>query len=260
MAHNLPSDGPETGYLGFLHQVDRAWPSVKLVVRTFFDYDLWLLLPALAVASIALAFVMRATQLALFASAFLVATLAAGTWTIWATPEFEFTQGQGGSPVVRLDGGAVIVVGALTPLLLERALPRREWTAERVVGLRRFAPWAIVVAAVLAYPGSMAVGYSGFRLPGGAPPFPSAADCVLRPVEGSQVRLVLGYAGSYPDAFAVRDRAEAAGLDGAKIAQDGCGRLRVYVDGFQSVAAAEQVASTVRARHVDVALERDPGD
>jgi hypothetical protein len=105
----------------------------------------------------------------------------------------------------------------------------------------------------------MAVGYSGYRLPGGPPRFPSASDCVLRPVEGDQVRVVLGYTSSYQDAFALRSRGEVVGLGTARVSQDGCGRLRVFVGGLPSLASGEQLVARARARQIDATIERDPG-
>jgi hypothetical protein len=260
LVHDVPGDGPQTGFLGFLRHSDRAWPSFELIVRTLFDRRLWLLLPALGVASVVLAFLAGARRLAIFVSAFLGASVATATWVIWANPTYEFTRPEGSSSVVRLVGGAVVVLGALTPLLLERALrprPAKSRPSHNGADALAAAPWAIVVA-VLAYPGSMAVGYSGFRLPGGMPPFPSASDCIEKPVDGEQVRVVLGYASSYPDAFALRDRALPVGLEGVEIAQDGCGQLRVFIDDLPSIAAAEQIASKARAQQLQASLERDP--
>lgn len=258
LVHDVPGDGPQTGFLGFLRHGDRAWPSFELIVRTLFDRRLWLLLPALAVVSVVLAFLAGARRLAIFVSAFLGASVGAATWVIWANPTYEFTRPEGSSSVVRLVGGSVVVLGALTPLLLERALLRSGSAPRTASAFRRLAPWAIVIGAVLAYPGSMAVGYSGFRLPGGAPPFPSASDCVESPVEGDEVRVVFGYVDSYTDAFMLRDRALAAGIEGAGIAQDGCGRLRVFIGDIPSIAAAERIAAQARARQLEASLEQDP--
>jgi hypothetical protein len=267
IAQELPSDGPEAGYLWFLDHTDRAWPALELVARTFVDSDLWLVMPVVAVTALAVAVLAGARQLALFAVVFLATSLAASTWTIWANPSFSFTQDEGRSPVVRLDGTTVVVLGVLTPLMLERAWRGRESLQRRAespaLGAwgrfrgRGLLPWAIVVAAALAYPGSMVVGYSGLRLPGGPPPFPSADDCVQSPAEGSRVRVVFGYESSYPSALALRARAVNAGFQAVDVAQDGCGRLRVYLDDLPSVAVGRAHVSDAEAAGLDATVEAD---
>ena len=53
----------------------------------------------------------------------------------------------------------------------------------------------------------MLVGYSGSGLRAGWPTFPGTAGCVVEPVAGSNVRAVVGYADSYPEAIAMQKRA-----------------------------------------------------
>jgi hypothetical protein len=73
----------------------------------------------------------------------------------------------------------------------------------------------------------MLLGYSRSGLPGGAPAFPSQADCVTHTLRGSGGRLV-GYADSYPEAFELRRRAVSSGLRNVEVRRDGCGRVRVF--------------------------------
>ena len=154
----------------------------------------------------------------------------------------------------------VLTAAAVTPLLLERA-----WASVSVARAPRPATstgaiisWGVIAFAAIAYPASMLTGYSGLRLPGGAPPFPTRDECV-RPASGSeQVRIVLGYADSYAAAGALRDRARGAGLQ-STVARDGCGRLRVYVDDVLAGEAGGIVASA-RAQDLQPALERDPDE
>jgi hypothetical protein len=228
-----------------------------------FDYELWLVLPTFALAAAVLAFVAGHRSLAVFVGSFVIASVLGSAWVIWSNPSLEITQDSGVNPIVRLVSSSALVLAALTPLVLERAwsgarLVASASTRRPAVGARRSAvAWAIIVVAVLSYPGSMAVGYSGFRLPGGAPLFPSPNECVREPVEGAKVRVVFGYEESYLDAFELRDRALAAGLEGAEISQDGCGRLRVFVDDLDSIEVGEQVAARARAQQLDAVLERD---
>jgi hypothetical protein len=158
---------------------------------------------------------------------------------------------------------------ALTPLLLERAwsaepqAPTRPWSwaiGPDVLVWRSRLPWTIVLAAAIAYPASMVVGYSGQTLPGGPPHFPSTADCVSPPVPGQRVRVVVGYATSYPEAGQIRTRAVAAGLRGTKLAQDGCGRLRVTAGSTTSLPAARALVAAARQGGLAATLESDSSE
>jgi hypothetical protein len=260
--HGLPSGSPTGGLFGFLDHVDRAWPSTKLVLRTVFDYDLWLLVPVLVFVAVTLGLFLGMRRLALFVATFLGASIAACIWTIWANLYFAFSQGEGESPVVRQVGGVVLVAASFTPLLLERVWASRDGPRQNVPARERslahaVLPWAIVLIPVLAYPGSMAVGYSGFRLPGGKPPFPTASECVHAPKPRQRVGVVLGYRGSYVAANQLRGDAVAAGLGHIKVAQDGCGRLRVFVDDVRPAAVAGVVARA-EAAGFRTRLELDP--
>ena len=264
-AKGLPSDGPTSGYLGAFGYLERAWPAFELVVTTFFDRELWLVVPILAGVALGLAVVARAWRLSAFTAVFAGAALAAATWAIWANTALSFTPDNADNPVVRLLGTPILVLALLTPLLLERAwataprvpsyTPARWW--RWLVSRSRLA-WAIVIVAALGYPGSAIVGYSGQTLPGGLPRFPSAADCVVPTVPGRGVRLVVGYAGSYPDAQILRERARDAGLANIEVGRDGCGRLRVFVDDLTSIAASRSRLAEA-ATELEPTVELDPG-
>jgi hypothetical protein len=153
------------------------------------------------------------------------------------------------------------VLAVLTPLLLQRA-----WSSEPVARAQaepgRFAhlwhsrvAWVIVLAGVLSHPVSMLVGYSGSGLPDEFPSFSRVAGCEPAPMLGEQVRVVVGYADSYPEANAMRNR---AGLRQTEVAQDGCGRLRVFVDDVPTSAASESVSADARAAGFEPTIERDP--
>lgn len=262
-AEDLRSGAPPDGYLGLLDHLDRAWPSLSLVLRTTFDYDLWLLATPLALTAATLAFLAGARRIAVFVGAFAGVSVLGCAWAIWSEPDLEITQDYGLNPVVRLVGGPTIVLAALTPLVLERALSGRKGVERPAAPVgKNFRssvwPWAIVLAALVGYPTSMVVGYSGLRLPGGFPRFPSADDCVLAPVDGQRIRVVLEYTASYPEANALRERALRGGLDNVGVAQDGCGRLRVFRDDVPSVTAGEEVARSAVALGFRPTLEHDP--
>ena len=264
MEKGLPSDGPDSGYLGSFGYLERAWPAFELVVMTFFDTGLWLVVPILAGLAVGLAIVVRAWQLSVFTGVFAGAAFAAATWAIWANTALTLTPDNADNPIVRLLGTPILVLALLTPLLLERAWgmaprvppqPAVHWWKWFL--WRSRLTWVIVAVAAVAYPGSAIVGYSGQTLPGGLPRFPSATDCVVPSVSGQRVRLVVGYAGSYPEARALRARARAAGLRNTEVGRDGCGRLRVFVDDLPSAAASRALFAEAAAAKLEPTLEHD---
>ena len=161
-------------------------------------------------------------------------------------------------PVMRLTGTPVLVLAALTPLMLDRAWTRsthlqlepgvaaRHHLASSIVR-RSTLLWLVVLIGALTYPASMLAGYRGQTLPGAPPHFPRASDCVEAPVEVMPVRVVLGYAASYAEAFKLRARGQRAGLGNARFEQDGCGRLRVFLEGASSMSPTEIVAAAKAA-------------
>ena len=265
-SQGLPSDAPSTGFLGAFTDFERAWPSLELVASTLFEQKLWLLVPVLFVAATALAVLSRGWTVAVYGIVFVVSAAAAATWTIWAEPGIPITQDDAQNPIVRMTGTTILVIVALLPLLLEHA-----WTgsAERMFGTRSPKPgpdmlvsrshaaWAIVLLAALAYPVSMLVGYSGQTLPGGTPSFPSSSDCIAVPVNGETVRVVVGYADSYSEANALRKRAVAAGLRKTEVSQDGCGRLRVFVDDLPTLAESAPLLAAARSADLQPTVEAE---
>jgi hypothetical protein len=259
-AKGLPGDGPETGYFGVFSHLDRVWPALRLNVTTLFERDLWSLAPVVAVAAIVLAVLARAWRISSYAVAFVLAAVAAGTWAFWSNVGLGLNQDEWAAR--RLTGTTVLVVAVLTPLLLQRA-----WTSAAVdtaggtgapgpdalLSPTRWA-WAIVLVGVLSHPVSMAAGYSGSGLPGGAPRWPGYEDCVSASVPGQKVRVVIGYADSYPEAHDLRGRALAAGLHGVQVAPDGCGRARVFID-VDAPAESEMLVATARAANLKPTLE-----
>jgi len=255
MLESLPSDAPEEGYLGVFDHLDRAWASHELVLRTLFDYDLWLLVPTLAIAAIGLAFVAGARREAVFAAAFLVTAAVGSAWTFWSNPSLDIGVEEG--LVNRVVGTPALALGAMIPLLLELAWRGRAGIAiaEDVGRARaRTGPVAVAMGVVVA----LIVAYPAITVAKGGPRFPSPEDCVLAPVSGQKVRVVFGYRATLPEAIALRDRALEVGFEGTEAAQDGCGRARVSVDGVPSIAVGQEVVAAARTVELDPALELDP--
>lgn len=232
----IGGDAPQSGYLGSFRQLDRVWPSVRLALRTLFDNDLWPFVAVLGVAAVLLAALARAWRLAVFGGVFLAAAVAGCSWAIWSNPSLSFSEDDSLNPIVRLTGTTILSLAVLTPVLLQaawtgsgrrEARPRRASPGPDALVWRSLGAWAIVLLGVLSHPGSMLLGYSRSGLPGGAPAFPSHADCVTHTLRDSGGRLV-GYADSYPEAFELRRRALSSGLRNVEARRDGCGRVRVF--------------------------------
>ncbi len=122
-SRGLEGELPESGFLGLLDHLDRAWPAFESVLSTVLDYDLWLVIPILVVAAIVLAFVGGARVLPTFALVLYGLLIAGFTWVLWSFTELElpFVQDEGVNPIVRLTGSLVIVSGAMLPLLFDAA-------------------------------------------------------------------------------------------------------------------------------------------
>jgi hypothetical protein len=263
-ANGYRGDTPEAGFFGFVDDYDRALDSLWLAVRAMFGYDLWLVLPWAAVAAAALALLAGARKEAVFAIAFLSVTLVANAWVTLTNP-VAISLDYSLNPATRFMVTPLLAVATMLPLLLERAWtagsrPRSVTAQVASPGPKSLLPWAIVLAALVLYPASMAAGFSSFRLPGGPPSFPSRAECERSANAGEPVRVVFGYARSYPQANVLRERALGAGFETTEVARDGCGRLRVFVDKVVSVTAGEELQNRARAAGLEPTLEATPGD
>jgi hypothetical protein len=263
--HDLPAVGPDTGYVGALAPLDRLWPSLETTVETLFHPDLWLATPLLAVSASALSLLAGSWRVPLFAGAFLVSAVAVVTGVLWYNLAVNLTFEDW--PTRRLVGTPVLALAVLTPLLLQKAWSSNPVRGAPVVHLLSgvfFRPtsaaWAIVLVGLLVFPVSALVATSRSGLPGGWPSFPGTTGCDAAPVDGAKVRLVVGYADSYPEAEAMRARARVAGLEDVEASQDGCGRLRVYVDDLPTSDAAQALVAEAQAAGLASSVEFDPDD
>lgn len=234
--HGFPAVGSDTGYDGVVSDLDRLWPALDITFRTLFHPDLWHFASVVGVVAIVLALLGGAWRIGVYSGTLVVTGLAAVTWVFWVNHWFALLHEE--FAIRRVTGTIVLMLAVLTPLLLERAWrptePASRTLADSSAPDALFRPsriaWVVVVVGVLSHPGSMLAGYSGSGLPGGWPSFPGTAGCVAEPVAGASVRVVVGYADSYPEAIAMQEQARSAGLPAAEAGQDGCGRLRVSVD------------------------------
>jgi hypothetical protein len=122
-AHGLESDGPQAGFLWIFSHLDQAGPAIGLVLGIFFSFDLWLLAPALALASAALAVPAGARDVPVFVLVFAVASILAAAWLVWTLPELD---SESTDVFRRFIGGPVLVLTVLAPFAFERA-----WAGDR---------------------------------------------------------------------------------------------------------------------------------
>jgi hypothetical protein len=122
-SRDLSGELPATGLSGMLESVDRAWPAFRSVLSTALDYDLWLVVLPVVLASVVLAFVAGARALPAFALVLYGSLIAGFTAVLWSFTELElpFVQDEGVNPIVRLTGSLVVLSAALVPLLLDAA-------------------------------------------------------------------------------------------------------------------------------------------
>jgi hypothetical protein len=259
--HGLTGDGPELGYVGAFSHLDAVWPALDLNVSTLVDQGLWRFAPFIALAIIVLAGLARAWTPFVFTAVYVVGAIAAGTWVFWTNPVAYNDEW----PIHRYTAITVLVLAVLSPVLLARAwssvsAPRVDDDPPGPDALFRpsRAAWAIVLVGLLSHPLSMLAGYSGSGLPAGWPGLSASSSCVAGPVDGGRVRVVLGYARTYPEAFAMRARARAAGLTATEAGQDGCGHVRIYVDDVASLEASQALVEQARAAGLSASIERDP--
>jgi hypothetical protein len=112
---------------------------------------------------------------------------------------------------------------------------------------RRIVPWALVLAAAIGYP----VG----ELSAGAPHFPARSDCVDIAKKDGEIEAVFGRFDRRADAEARLRVALGRGFKGSEIASDGCGRLKVFVQGIRTLAVGRELAREARGVGLHVTLE-----
>ena len=122
-SRHLEGEAPASGFLGALNHLDRTWPAAQSVLEAFFEYELWLLVPPLALLAIALALAGGARVLPAYAALVYGLAVVGFVWVLWSFTELEvpFVQDEGVNPIVRLCGSLVILSAGLVPLLLEAA-------------------------------------------------------------------------------------------------------------------------------------------
>jgi hypothetical protein len=220
-------------------------------MNNLFTFDLWLLSLTIALAAAGLCLLVRAWRLALYLAALIVASVLGCTVILWSDSNLQLTDV---NVVSRLVGTVALTAVAITPLALQRAWdagdgPSREVAVRRPPVWQAAFAWGLVVAAAIAYPATL--------LAAGGARFPNASDCVHAPSGSGSVLVVFGHAASYDDALRLRSRAVALGTKPIRLAQDGCGRIRVSVAAASS-AEGEETVRRARTAGLSAALEAEP--
>lgn len=100
------------------------------------------------------------------------------------------------------------------------------------------------------------LGYSLLALAGGAPRFPTRAECVT-PATGDAPDLQVVY-GRFDDLVAAETLladVTRIGFVGAELELDNCGRWKVFYDGIESFAQGQALAEQVREAGFDARVE-----
>jgi|APDOM4702015248_1054824.scaffolds.fasta_scaffold161108_2 hypothetical protein len=92
---------------------------------------------------------------------------------------------------------------------------------------------AVVLVPLLGYPSAVLVG--------GAPRFPTRAECARPAGASGPVDVVFGRFDTPDAADALRDRALAVGFVGTKTLADGCGRYKVVLTGVPSIEVGREI-------------------
>jgi hypothetical protein len=256
-AHGIGGGGPSAGGLGLFDHLDRAWPSLRLAVGTFFDYDLYLATTALAALAVVLALAGGERLIAPYVGVLLVLALAGFTWSTWAFTELPITKNGALNPIIRLTNSLVIVAAVFTPMLLEAAWaagsgrrregepavrPGRRWVRQPALA------WSLVFVAAVAYPVA--------ALAGGAPRFPSVAECIVPATSGDEIEVVFGRFDTYAEAVRMQEEVRHDGFQGTQVRADGCGRIKVTLEGVPSLEVGRGVVEEAHSVGLAPTLER----
>jgi hypothetical protein len=116
---------------------------------------------------------------------------------------------------------------------------------------RRLLPAFLLAIGLLLYPVIV--------LAGGAPRFPTRADCAAPARAGAPIDAVFGHFDDQAAAQASQRNVTRLGFTGSEIEPDGCGSLKVVVHGVPSLAVGRELIAEARRVGVDVRLERGAG-
>lgn len=105
----------------------------------------------------------------------------------------------------------------------------------------------LVLFAALVYPLTM--------LTGGTPHFPTRSECVHPPEAGRQLEAVFGRFARQAPAEALLVRVRSRGFKGSMLEGDGCGLLKVDVQGIPNLRVGQSFVAEARAAGFHPTLE-----
>jgi hypothetical protein len=114
---------------------------------------------------------------------------------------------------------------------------------------RRLLVWVVLAVSTFGYP--LVV------LAGGAPRFPSRADCVHPATSGGHLEAVFGRFATRAAAESVQRRAARAGFKNIQIEPDGCGLLKVTLHGIPSLEVGRDFVAEARRVGFHPVLEQE---
>jgi hypothetical protein len=112
----------------------------------------------------------------------------------------------------------------------------------------RIAPWLIAGCAAVAYPLVL--------IAGGSPHFPNRGECMRLARGDGKVDAVFGRFHDTGQAASRLRRATELGFQGLKLEPDGCGDMKVVLEGVPSLAVGRELVAEAARVHLHVVLER----
>ncbi len=124
---SLPAVLPTGGVHELVTHLGRIWPSLHLVLRLLFRYDLWLAFVPLALAAAAAGLTVSGITRETAVIYLVTCTLcvAGFTWILWNDLTYTLDEHQSSTPIPRAVGSIVLFSTVLAPLLIEPLLRRR---------------------------------------------------------------------------------------------------------------------------------------
>lgn len=119
--HGIANQSPETGYLGFVNQHRRMWPSLQLTLHVLFSGGSWQFVPVIIVVGTVAALSTRFRKVAMFAGAYFILGILACSWVTLSFPSLPLSTDDALNPIVRLSGGVVIPAAGILPIVLSAA-------------------------------------------------------------------------------------------------------------------------------------------
>ncbi len=126
-SRRLPAVLPTGGVHELVTHLSRAWPSLHLVLRLLFSYQMWLAFVPLALVAAAVSLTLggEARETAVLYLATCALGVAGFTYILWNDLTYTLDERQSSTPIPRAVGSLVLLSTVLAPLVIEPLLRRR---------------------------------------------------------------------------------------------------------------------------------------